>query len=196
MQYEPCNKVGSGEAQAREQVLPVSERVVHAARPAGFENAARQEHHNEAAALRNLHEQAVRATCESLDACEGLVPFKAASLSTAVVSLGHVNWGLRHAEVAQVHEVDDTDVSPELDWCEPPLCVLWEYSQDNPQLRVARPQPGDMFACGESSQERQEREAYRHLHPHKDFGPGATAVLSKPQLSAALGLVTSSLMCR
>ena len=73
--------------------------------------------------------------------------------------------------------MDDTDVSPELDWCEPPLCVLWEYSQDHPHLRMARPQPGDIFACGESSQERQEREAYRHLHPHLDFGPGEIQVL-------------------
>lgn len=68
--------------------------------------------------------------------------------------------------------MDDTDVSPELDWCQPPLCVLWGYSQDNPQLPIARPQPGDMYACGEASQERQEREAYRHLHSHIDFGPG------------------------
>ena len=59
LQYEPCNKVGSGEAQAREEVLPVSEHALHAVHPAGFENAARQEHQNEAAALRNLQEQAV-----------------------------------------------------------------------------------------------------------------------------------------
>lgn len=59
LQYEPCNKVGSGEAQAHEQALPVSERAVHALRPPGFENAARKEHHNEAAALRNIHEQGV-----------------------------------------------------------------------------------------------------------------------------------------
>ena len=51
--------MGSGEAQAHEQVVPVSERAVHALRPAGFENAARKEHHNEAAALRNIHEQGV-----------------------------------------------------------------------------------------------------------------------------------------
>lgn len=79
---------------------------------------------------------------------------------------------------AQEAEVDDTDVSPELDWCQPPLCVLWEYSQDNPQLPVARPQPGDMYSCGEASQERQEREAYRHLHPHIDFGPGRFQAVS------------------
>ncbi len=59
LQYEPCNKVGSGEAQAREEVLPVSEHALHAVHPAGFENAARQEHQNEAAALRNLQEEAV-----------------------------------------------------------------------------------------------------------------------------------------
>ncbi len=89
-QYEPCNKVGSGEAQANEQVLPVSERIVHAARPAGFENAARQEHHNEAAALRNLHERAVRAvTCRCTQAMSSS-PSQAACLSAALLSPGHV----------------------------------------------------------------------------------------------------------
>lgn len=76
LQNEPCNKVGSGEAQAHEQVVPVSERAVHAVHPAGFENAARKEHHNEAAALRNIHEQGVRpprgsqAFCKDTHVCE------------------------------------------------------------------------------------------------------------------------------
>ena len=59
LQTDPCNAVGSGEAQAHEEVLPVSERAVHATRPPGFENAARQEHVNEAAALRSM-QQGVR----------------------------------------------------------------------------------------------------------------------------------------
>ena len=80
---------------------------------------------------------------------------------------------MQEPEVAPEPEViDATDISPELEWCAAPLCVLWAFDSENPQLRIARPQPDDMFACGEGSQERQEREAYRHLHPHLDFGPG------------------------
>lgn len=59
VQFEPVNKVGSGEAQAHEEVMPVSESAAHAVRPPGFESAARQEHQNEAAALRNLQKRAV-----------------------------------------------------------------------------------------------------------------------------------------
>jgi hypothetical protein len=56
MQHEPCDYVGSGEAVAHEEVLPVSEHALHASRPAGFASAARHEHEHEAAALRKLQE--------------------------------------------------------------------------------------------------------------------------------------------
>ena len=86
LQNEPCNKVSSGEAQAHEQVLPVSERAVHAWAPAGFENAARKEHHNEAAALRNIHEQGVRPASSCQAFCRRLHVHGAAKASSALCS--------------------------------------------------------------------------------------------------------------
>ena len=105
VQNEPCNKVSSGEAQAHEQVLPVSERDVHAWAPAGFENAARKEHHNEAAALRNIHEQGVcpASSCQAfgVDMCVCTVqkslkcsvqPTKAPDLLFGQVCMSLLKW--------------------------------------------------------------------------------------------------------
>lgn len=73
----------------------------------------------------------------------------------------------------QDEEADDTDVVLEHEWCEPPQCTSWVPSQDNPeQLVLLLMPPQSSFSCGEESQERLEREAYRHLHPQLEFAPG------------------------
>ncbi len=86
----------------------------------------------------------------------------------------------------QEAEVDDTDVNPEHDWCEPPLCVLWLPSAENSERLISLLQPHGPYGCGEASQERQEREAYRHLHPYQHFGPGEDLSMTLPEYDAAL----------
>lgn len=77
----------------------------------------------------------------------------------------------------QVHE---TDVAPELEWCEPPECVLLYDSAENPQQTVEVQMPGtneseQAYGSGQHSQEKPVREAYGHLHPDIHFGPGEHA---------------------
>ena len=72
----------------------------------------------------------------------------------------------------------ETDVAPELEWCEPPDCVLWYDSAETPQQRVEVWMPGTNYGCGQYSQEKPEREAYGHLHPDIYFGPGEHAAYS------------------
>ena len=74
-------------------------------------------------------------------------------------------------------EVDDTDVSPEHDWYEPPRCVWWGPNPANPGQWELMLMPDHMYACGGESHERGEREAYRLMHPRVDFGlPGMCAL--------------------
>ena len=73
----------------------------------------------------------------------------------------------------QVPEIDDTDVSPEHDWYEPPRCVWLGPNPTNPGQWELMLMPDHMYACGGESYERGEREAYRLMHPSVDLGlPG------------------------
>ena len=70
-------------------------------------------------------------------------------------------------------ETDDTDISPEHDWYEPPRCVWWGPNPTNPGQWELILMPDHMYACGGESHERGEREAYQLMHPSVDFGlPG------------------------
>ena len=82
----------------------------------------------------------------------------------------------------------ETDVAPELVWCEPPECVLRYDSTGTPQQKFEVRMPGTNYGCGQYSQEKPEREAYGHLHPDIRFGPGEHATYTVLFLDACTDL--------